>query len=100
MVVPTKSEVFSAERRKELLQRLNRIEGQVRGLKEMVEEDRRCMEILQQVASVYEALRGTSRLVMRNYLENCATAAIRTGDPEEAELVYEELLEMIAKFAR
>ncbi len=100
MATTTGREVFSAVRRKELLQRLNRIEGQVRGLKEMVVEDRRCMEILQQIASVYEALRGTSRVVMRNYLETCATTAMRSGDPDEVEGFYQELLDMFAKFAR
>lgn len=95
-----KTAAFEEERRKEIIQRLNRIEGQVRGLKDMVEGDRKCMEVLQQVSSTYEALRGVSKLVMRNYLENCATASIRTGDPDEAEWTYQELLDMMYKFAK
>lgn len=100
MVTKPKTGVIEAERRKEILQRLNRIEGQIRGLKGMVEEDRRCMEILQQISSVHEALRGVSRLMMRNYLENCCTAGIRSGDLEQMEQVYQELLDMMFKFAR
>ena len=63
------------------LKRLRRIEGQVRGLQKMVEEDRYCADILTQISSVHEALRGVSRELMRNHLKHCATGAIRTGRP-------------------
>jgi len=96
----TTTDLFDEGRRKEIIQRLNRIEGQVRGLKDMVEADRPCMEILQQIASAYEAMRGVSKLTMRNYLENCGTAGIRSDDPAEVEQVYQELLDMMFKFAR
>lgn len=96
----SKAELIGQERRKDLLLRLNRIEGQVRGLKQMIEEDRRCMDILQQVSSVQEALRGVSKLMMRNYLENCGTTGIRSDDAEEVEQVYQELLDMMFKFAK
>jgi len=87
-------------RKEELQRRLNRIEGQVRGLKGMIGEGRACMEILQQLASVQEALRGVGKIVVRNYLERCATNAIRSGDSEEAERVYEEVTDMIYKYTR
>jgi DNA-binding FrmR family transcriptional regulator len=82
------------------LRRLKRIEGQVRGLQRMVEEDRYCAEILTQVSSTQEALRAVARALMRNHLAHCATAAIRTGSDDERESMYEELLEMIYKNAR
>jgi CsoR family transcriptional regulator, copper-sensing transcriptional repressor len=82
------------------LRRLRRIEGQVRGLQRMVEDDRYCADILTQVSSTQEALRAVARALMRNHLAHCATAAIRTGSDDERESMYEELLEMIYKNAR
>jgi DNA-binding FrmR family transcriptional regulator len=82
------------------LRRLRRIEGQVRGLQRMVEEDRYCADILMQVTSTQEALRSVARELMRNHLAHCATTAIRTGSDEERDAMYEELLEMIYKNAR
>jgi DNA-binding FrmR family transcriptional regulator len=79
--------------------RLRRIEGQVRGLQKMVDEDRYCADILTQVSSVQEALRAVSRELMRNHLKHCAASAIRKGDAE-AEMMYDELVELMHKHAR
>ena len=81
------------------LRRLRRIEGQVRGLQKMVEEDRYCADIITQVASVQEALRGVARGLMSNHLKRCATAAIRQGDAK-AEAMYDEILELVYKHLR
>jgi DNA-binding FrmR family transcriptional regulator len=81
------------------VKRLRRIEGQVRGLQKMVEEDRYCADILMQVSSVQEALRAVSRELMRNHLKHCAASAIRKGDAE-AEAMYDELVELMHKHAR
>ena len=81
------------------LKRLRRIEGQVRGLQKMVEEDRYCADILTQVSSVHEALRAVSRELMRNHLKHCASSAIKSS-PEDAEAMYDELGEMMHKHAR
>jgi DNA-binding FrmR family transcriptional regulator len=75
--------------------RLRRIEGQIRGLQKMVEEDRYCADIITQVASVQEALRGVARNLMRNHLRHCAAKALRTGNRKESEAMYDELLETI-----
>jgi DNA-binding FrmR family transcriptional regulator len=75
--------------------RLRRIEGQIRGLQRMVEDDRYCADIMMQVASVQEALRGVGRNLMRNHLHHCAAKALRSNKKEEAEAMYDELLEMI-----
>jgi CsoR family transcriptional regulator, copper-sensing transcriptional repressor len=77
------------------LKRLRRIEGQVRGLQKMVEEDRYCADIITQVASVQEALRGVARNLMRNHLRHCATKALRSGKKAESEAMFDELLETI-----
>jgi CsoR family transcriptional regulator, copper-sensing transcriptional repressor len=81
------------------LRRLRRIEGQVRGLQKMVEEDRYCADIVAQVASVQEALRGVARQLLRNHLKHCATAAIRQGEGD-AEAMYDELLDLIYRHLR
>ena len=79
--------------------RLRRIEGQVRGLQKMVEEDRYCADILTQISSVQEALRSVGRELMRNHLKHCAASAIRAGD-DEAEVMYDELVDLIYKHNR
>jgi DNA-binding FrmR family transcriptional regulator len=82
------------------LRRLSRIEGQIRGLQRMVEEDRYCADILTQVTSAQEALRAVARALMRNHLSHCATEGIRSGSSDERQAMYDELLEMIYKNAR
>jgi len=81
------------------LKRLRRIEGQIRGLQKMVEEDRYCPDIITQIASVQEALRGVGRQLLRNHLKHCATTAIKKS-PAEADRTYDELLELITSIGR
>jgi DNA-binding FrmR family transcriptional regulator len=75
--------------------RLRRIEGQIRGLQKMVEDDRYCPDIITQVASVQEALRGVARNLMRNHLHHCAAQALRSNKKEDTQAMYDELLEII-----
>lgn len=82
------------------LRRLRRIEGQIRGLQKMVEEERYCADIVIQVASVQEALRGVAKSLMRNHLHHCAAQAIREGTEKEASAMYDELLDLIYKHLR
>jgi DNA-binding FrmR family transcriptional regulator len=81
------------------LKRLRRIEGQVRGLQKMIEEDRYCPDILVQVSSVQEALRSVGRELMRNHLKHCATQALRAGG-EQSDAMVDELLELVYKHSR
>jgi len=81
------------------LTRLRRIEGQVRGLQKMVDEDRYCADILTQISSVHEALRGVGRELMRNHLKHCASSAIRSGG-EEADRMYDEIVGLMDRQAR
>ena len=81
------------------LRRLKRIEGQVRGLQRMVEEERYCADILTQLSSVQEALRAVGRELMRNHLRHCAATAIRESD-EKAEGMYDELIDLMYKNIR
>ena len=81
------------------LKRLRRIEGQVRGLQKMVEEDRYCADILTQISSVHEALRAVARELMRNHLKHCAASAIRSSDAA-AEAMYDELVDLMYTHSR
>ena len=81
------------------LKRLRRIEGQVRGLQRMVEEDRYCADVMTQISSVHEALRSVGRELMRNHLRHCASNAIR-AEGDEADAMYDELLELMYKHSR
>ena len=81
------------------VKRLRRIEGQVRGLQKMVDEDRYCADIMTQISSVHEALRAVGRELMRNHLKHCATTAIKSSDGE-AEAMYDELVDLMYKHSR
>ena len=81
------------------VKRLRRIEGQVRGIQKMVDEDRYCADIMTQISAVQEALRSVGRELMRNHLKHCATTAIRGGDGE-AEAMYDEIVELMYKHNR
>ncbi|MCZ8013629.1 MAG: metal-sensitive transcriptional regulator [Gemmatimonas sp.] len=96
---PRKAVAVDAGAKERNRKRLRRIEGQVRGLQKMVDDDRYCADILTQIASVHEALRAVGRELMRNHLKHCATAAIRQGQTE-AEGMYDELVEMVYRTAR
>jgi DNA-binding FrmR family transcriptional regulator len=85
------------ERKREIRNRLRRVRGQVDGVDRMLAENRPCMELLTQVAAAREALRGVSRLVVRNYLERCASIAIRSG---KGQAVYDELMDVVFKLTR
>jgi CsoR family transcriptional regulator, copper-sensing transcriptional repressor len=82
------------------LRRLRRIEGQVRGLHRMVEEDRYCPDILVQLSAAQEALRHVGRALMANHLRHCVTEARREGSDTRVEATYDELLELIYKHSR
>ena len=81
------------------LKRLRRIEGQVRGVHKMIEEDRYCADVLTQISSIHEALRAVQRELMRNHLKHCAATAIRASS-DDAESMYDELVELMYKHSR
>ena len=83
-----------------LLARLKRIEGQVRGLQRMVEEERYCPEVLTQVAAVQASLRAAAEVLLQDHLRHCVTTALRSGDPAGAEAMYAELTDLFKKYSR
>jgi len=94
-----KAVAVDADGRARNLKRLRRIEGQVRGLQKMVEEDRYCADIMTQISSVHEALRAVGRELMKNHLRHCATSAIRSSE-EEAGAMYDEIVDLMYRNGR
>lgn len=82
------------------LKRLSRIEGQVRGLSRMVEEDRYCIDIVTQIAAVRAALSRVEQDVLRDHIGHCVAHAISSGNTADQKQKIEELLEVIARSAR
>jgi DNA-binding FrmR family transcriptional regulator len=80
------------------LARLRRIEGQVRGLVRMVEDERYCVEILTQLRAVKAALRKVEDGVLRDHVEHCVAQASRSGDPQQQQVKVEELLDVLERF--
>ena len=80
-----------------LTKRLNRVEGQVRGIGRMVEEDRYCIDILTQVSAVQSALDALARALLEHHLHGCVQHAVRSGDGDHA---IAEALAVIRKFGR
>ncbi len=86
--------------RSSVLKRLNRIEGQVRGIARMVEEDRYCIDIVTQIAAVRAALRKAEEEVLRDHVGHCVAHAIRSGDPDEQAKKIDELMDVLARSER
>ena len=82
-----------------IVTRLNRIEGQVRGIRRMVQEPRLCVDILQQVAAAEAALNRISLAVFRFHVEKCVPDGITRGDPERTERLT-ELVDIFDRFAK
>jgi DNA-binding FrmR family transcriptional regulator len=84
--------------RSKLIARINRIEGQVRGLKKMVEGDRDCLQVLKQIAAANGALRSLGSMILEDHLKGSVATAIQTHD-NESELIS-EVIEIFNKFSR
>lgn len=82
-----------------LVSRLNRIEGQVRGIRRMVQEPRLCVEILQQLAAAEAALNRTSLAVLRFHVERCVPDGVVQGDPERSKQLA-ELVQIFDRFGK
>jgi DNA-binding FrmR family transcriptional regulator len=83
-----------------LVKRLHRIEGQVRGLERMVEEERYCIDILTQISAVTTALESLAFKILDDHVQHCVAGALASGDPEDAQRKSVELLEAVHRFSR
>jgi DNA-binding FrmR family transcriptional regulator len=83
-----------------LVKRLHRIEGQVRGIERMVEDDRYCIDVLTQISAVTTALESLAFRILDDHVQHCVAGALAAGDPEAAADKSRELLEAVHRFAR
>ena len=96
----TKHEYGYTKDKDALIKRLHRIEGQVRGVERMVEEDRYCIDILTQIAAVNTALESLALKILDEHVRHCVAGALTSGDEADALEKTEELLAAVQRFAR
>ena len=80
-----------------LIRRLNRIEGQVRGIRRMIEDEKYCMDVLQQIGALRAAAERVAEVVLRDHIEGCVTTAIQQG---EGDAHMREVMEVVRRFVR
>jgi CsoR family transcriptional regulator, copper-sensing transcriptional repressor len=83
-----------------LVRRLHRIEGQVRGIERMIEEDRYCIDVLTQISAVTTALDSLAFVILDDHVNHCVAGALASGDPAAAAEKSRELLDAVHRFAR
>lgn len=83
-----------------VVKRLHRIEGQVRGIEKMIEDDRYCIDILTQISAVSTALQSLAVLILDDHVRHCVAGALTSGDQADAARKTDELLEAVQRFAR
>ena len=89
-----------AEDKDLLIKRLHRIEGQVRGIERMVEDDRYCIDILTQIAAVKTALEQVGAKLLEDHVTHCVRDALASGDEREADAKSAELLDAVQRFLK
>src|SRR4051812_11585332 len=83
-----------------LVKRLHRIEGQVRGIERMVEDDRYCIDVLTQISAVTTALESLALKILDEHVRHCVAGALASGDEADAATKADELLAAVQRFAR
>ncbi|MFA6008633.1 MAG: metal-sensitive transcriptional regulator [Desulfobacteraceae bacterium] len=89
--------MINQEVKNESLLRLKKIEGQIRGIMKMVENDKYCIDIINQITAAEKALKGVSKIIMKRHVESCVATAISMGQGKEA---IDELVETIYKVGK
>ena len=82
-----------------LVKRLKRIEGQVKGIQNMVEEERYCVDILVQISAIRSAINKVGSIILENHIKGCVTNSIKSGDID-SEHTIQELMDTINKFTK
>ena len=95
-----KGKCLTTKRRKTAIDKLKRIEGRIKGLVKMLEDDRYCIDILMQISSTHEALRVVGKGIIENYLEICATAGLNSKSERKQKETYKELMDVIYKYVK
>lgn len=89
--------MINEETKQDALTRLKKIEGQIRGVMKMVENEKYCIDIINQVTAAEKALRGVSRIIMKRHVESCVASAISLGQGQQA---IDELVDTIYKVGK
>ncbi len=89
--------MINEEVKNESLSRLKKIEGQIRGIMKMVEGEKYCIDIINQITAAEKALKGVSKIILRRHVESCVATAISMGKGKDA---IEELVETIYKVGK
>jgi len=91
---------IEADSKDAMVKRLHRIEGQVRGIERMVEEERYCIDILTLIGAVTTALESLAQRLLEDHANHCVAGALAAGDREQAETKTRELLDAVQRFTR
>jgi DNA-binding FrmR family transcriptional regulator len=91
---------MQANAKASVLKRLHRVEGQVRGLARMVEDDRYCIDVVTQISAVRAALRGVEDEILRDHIGHCVEHAIASGNKAEQRRKVAELMDVLSRTAR
>jgi DNA-binding FrmR family transcriptional regulator len=83
-----------------LIARLSRIEGQVRGVARMVEEERYCIDVLDQIQAIKAALKKVEEQILKSHSAHCVAHAIHSGDAEDQKKKFAELVELFGRYTR
>ncbi|MGH1353352.1 MAG: metal-sensitive transcriptional regulator [Methyloligellaceae bacterium] len=87
-------------RQKNCIKRLSRIEGQVRGISKMIEEDRYCIDILTQIQAIKSAIKKVENEVLKDHADHCLMEAVNSGDEEDKKQKLSELIDLFGKYNR
>ena len=93
---PCRKKMRSDEEMKDLMNRLSRIEGQIRGIRRMLEEDAYCIDVLNQVSAASSALGSFSKVLLTNHIRTCVVNDVKDGNEEK----LEELVKTLGKFMK
>lgn len=83
-----------------IIKRLNRIEGQVKGIQKMVEDERYCVDILVQISAIRSAINKVGNIILENHIKGCVSESIKNEDEEQSDQVISELMNTINKFTK
>jgi DNA-binding FrmR family transcriptional regulator len=88
-----------AKDKQSLVRRLHRVEGQVRGIERMIEDDRYCIDVLTQIAAANTALESLALTILDDHVRHCVAHALASGDDADAQTKTEELIDAVRRFA-
>ena len=92
--------MLADKQKKNLETRLNRVAGQINGIRRMIDEDRYCVDILTQTAAITAAIRTIEGIIMKNHLNTCVADAMRSQDVEEQREKVDEVMTVIGRFRK